>query len=361
MKSENNSLKKTLNVLCIATIVIAVCIFFFANDDSSKNDHRESDKNQVVDHKIKDEVYSFSRHNDKVDKQKVRVIKRNNRSLQEICQLIPKLSSLTLDELLQKFTEEQKNKRTKLDIYLKLLTGQKVQGNSEVALFFKALAKAGLLKSQYKVNHLQSQKIFLKLQNIEPQNGAYYFFNLVNLKEDERKSEIKKMIQTSYFDFHLSKVFIMTRDESLNDVGLFFLGQEVLSRIPYPDFKRARNIIAGQLTELEDKHKASDYFELIIKQNLESEGKYIELSWSPMVLMIFRSLYKEVLTFVNKEGTDYPSYQELIKQDYIRSKRNNNRVELENLRKHCLPGDADYLFQQENKTFLDFKRVYPGT
>lgn len=230
---------------------------------------------------------------------------------------------------------------------------------SEIEMFYMALSYAGLLNEGHHKDIAKANKLFKKLQDLDSENGAYYYFNLSNLKtNDSLTRELSMFSKSLHFNFHYSSLYRELWDNTMGEFSLFMAGQDVINKVAYPDFKKPYKIILRNLSLLEEPTVLLSYLRNIISKNLKNSGIYIDLSWSPVELVFFTSLHKHISKHLGIGLKKFKTYKEILNE--ISPARERVRANLELLKSNCTLKNADKLMDSERYYYQEFKNQEKG-
>lgn len=284
-----------------------------------------------------------------IDSSKAKAIRKLVEN-QEICKLAKKLrensrSYVELPALIEHLRDYSSSKE--LVSILEIYFDNKSQGiETEKELFFYTT-------SLERSNSELSKKLFKKLQLMSPDNGAYYFFNLINLTSKiEILEEIELMAGSKYFDSHFKWLTRTLREETINDFNAFQLGLSIHSKIRYPNYLEAYQVIKKYQKNINNTSLLTRYIKTVLDTNLRSNGKFIDLYWIPMEYIIFKKMY---YLLGNKKIKAYIEYKELMNYGVAGSRRKLRSSFVKKLNNNCDPSEAELFLDFEKKILNEFK------
>jgi hypothetical protein len=205
-------------------------------------------------------------------------------------------------------------------------------------------------------NKKRKLSIFRKLQKLNPDNGAYYFFNLVNLSsKKEIINEIELLSQAKYFDTHFSWITKGIRENTFDSVSAFYMGLNVFSQVRLPSFKEPKKILLDHIEKGVDKDKLLSYSKKIVKTNTRSNGKYIDLLWQPIEHAIFRNIAIKLDPSLSKK---MKRTMDLMKEGNNDNSRDKRAEFLSDLHSNCDDKSAENFLQFEQNTYHEFRSKY---
>lgn len=197
----------------------------------------------------------------------------------------------------------------------------------------------------------KSEKLFRTLQEMDSNNGAYFYFNLVNLEtKNQIQSELASMVRAKTFDTHLSALYRKMWELSLNNFPILMGTLKVFANVPFPDFSKPRKIIRSNLN-LVDAKRLEDFSEMIVKKNLRFDGQFLDVWWNPLEYASFQGIHRSL-----KPKKNYPHLRDIMKKNKHTVLQQERQELWYKMTKTCTEEITESLMSKERVLFREYKR-----
>lgn len=197
----------------------------------------------------------------------------------------------------------------------------------------------------------KSKKLFRALQEINSNNGAYFYFNLVNLEtKDQIRSELAAMVRAKSFDTHMSSIYREMWEHSLNNFPILMGTLKVFANVAFPDFSKPRKVIKNNIN-LVDAKRLEDFSEMIVKKNLRFEGQFLDVWWNPLEYASFEAIHRSL-----KPKKKYPHIRDLMKNSKPMVIRKEREEVWKKMNEKCSDEITETLMSEERVYFREYKR-----
>jgi hypothetical protein len=202
---------------------------------------------------------------------------------------------------------------------------------------------------------IKSNSIFKQLQVLSPGNGAYYYFNLVNLEKSYLLKEVELLSRSKYFDSHFMWLTRSLHNSTLDNFNAFFLAKSVHSKIKYPDYLSPYKILKKYRNQIVERRDLSLFFDKQLKNQLSIKNKFMDINWIPIEYIIFKKIF---YLLGNLENKKYIKYNEVIEKSSIATRRATRSKFVNGLNSDCDPKVAERFLEFEKELYNQFNENF---
>ncbi|TNF26534.1 MAG: hypothetical protein EP319_13560 [Deltaproteobacteria bacterium] len=265
----------------------------------------------------------------------------------------PKAMDQFLPAYIEVLEKKAGNEMSEVIRILKMISAKKpLYQSTEREIYFSAMVLSGFYNDKG-IDNKASYKLFKKLQKMNPENGAYYFFNLPNItSKKEIADQIESMLRTRFFDAHMNWLFRQFWSASLDEYAFHNGSIMVFGNLPYPDYNRSLKILISYQNKLQDKTELSDYANMVANNNSRFRGQFIDLWWSPIEYSVFAKIFNKL----NPTKPQFQHYSKVMNQDKNKDMRQKQSELWMQMKSNCTESAAEQYLENERTYFQDFKR-----